>query len=73
MSKNMNKKKPAVKIKKEMDFPVSLSLLSAFCEDIVPPLPIVLLTDKEVAERNRMENSRTRGRNHKIRQFSDDE
>jgi hypothetical protein len=53
---------PAPKKKvKPIDCSVVLSLLSAFCEDIVPPLPFTLLTEKEVQERTKRENpSRTR-------------
>lgn len=52
----------------------SLSLLTAFCEDIIPPIPITLLTEKEFAERNKQaEHPKTRARNHKIRNASDDD
>jgi hypothetical protein len=56
------KKKP-----KPIDCPVVLSLLSAFCEDIVPPLPFILLTEKEVQERVKRENpSRMRKPVHRL-------
>lgn len=52
----------------------SCSLLSAFCEDTIPPIPIKLLTEKEFAERNKQaEHTKTRARNHKIRNLSDDD
>lgn len=56
------------------EFPVTLSLLSGFCEDIVPSIPITLLTEKEYAEKHKHEEHvKTRGRNHRIRHFSDEE
>jgi hypothetical protein len=45
---------------KPIECPVVLSLLSAFCEDIVPPIPVIVLTEKECQERLRRENHRTR-------------
>lgn len=49
-----------------IETPVTLSLLSAFLEDIVPPIPIIVKTEKELEEIQRVENSRTRGRHKKI-------
>ena len=52
---------------------VPLSLLSAFCEDIIPPIPITLLTEKEAAEKRKQEEMpKTRSRNHRIHNYSDD-
>jgi hypothetical protein len=57
----VEKKKPQPKPKKT-ECPVTLSLLSAFCDDIVPPIPILLLTEKECQERIRRETQRARGK-----------
>jgi hypothetical protein len=52
------KKKP-----KPIDCPVTLSLLSAFCEDIVPPMPFTLLSEKDLQDKAKRENSsRTRAK-----------
>ena len=67
-----NRKKAQQKSRSVDNFPV-LSLLTAFCEDIVPPMPIVVLTEKELEEKNRQENSRTRGGRMHRRQLSDGE
>jgi hypothetical protein len=50
-SAGQQKKKP-----KPIECPVTLSLLSAFCEDIVPPMPFVLLTENDLQERIKREN-----------------
>ena len=55
------RKKGQQKARKPEECPIALGLLTAFCEDIVPPMPVVVLTEKELEERSRQENSRTRG------------
>ncbi|KAH0795534.1 PHD-finger family protein [Histomonas meleagridis] len=51
VTKNKAQKKNAEISKTEIDF--NMSLLSAFCNDIIPPLPIDLVKEKELA-RNHM-------------------
>jgi hypothetical protein len=56
------KKKP-----KPIECPVTLTLLSAFCEDIVPPMPFTLLTEKDLQDRAKRENpNRTRAKAHRV-------
>jgi hypothetical protein len=59
-----------MKTRARTEFPFQISLLSAFIESAVPPLPIVLRDPKEVevshpdegSIRSRLRNPRTRGR-----------
>jgi hypothetical protein len=39
-----------MKTRSKADFPFSLTLLSAFCEDACPPMPLILRDDKEKKE-----------------------
>ncbi|OHS99777.1 hypothetical protein TRFO_33695 [Tritrichomonas foetus] len=75
-SKNTNHKHRTVASRRNIkqECPVALSLLSAFCEDIVPPMPFTLLTEKEFAERHKQEEmAKSRHRNHRVRNLSDDD
>jgi hypothetical protein len=57
-NKNPEKKKQPKP--KKIECPVTLSLLSAFYEDIIQPMPIILLTEKKCQERMRRETTRAR-------------
>jgi hypothetical protein len=64
-AKNAEKKKQPKP--KKIECPVTLSLLSAFCHDIIPPIPIILLTEKECQERMRRETTRARMKAHRLK------
>jgi hypothetical protein len=68
-SKNPEKKKQPKP--KKIECPVTLSLLSAFCEDIIPPMPIILLTEKECQERMFRETTRARMKAHRLKLHND--
>ena len=69
-SKARTKNQPRSDVKLETS--VQLSLLSAFCEDIVPPLPFNLVSDKESQIRSHV-SSMVRERTRKRHRGSDEE
>lgn len=56
----------------KLETTVQLSLLSGFCEDVVPPLPFSLISDRESQSRNHV-SAMVRDRTRKKHRGSDDE
>lgn len=70
-AKKQTKKRTTNTIKKQQEYPISLSLCSAFCNDIIPPLPYTLLTEQEIEE-EKFRKERIRTRSNRNKKFTND-
>jgi hypothetical protein len=58
-----------MKTRSKTEFPFALTLLSAFCEDACPPMPLILKDKREIREELQSSGPlRTRPRNTRPRQ-----